>query len=319
MLVQRHARSLGLVQNANERSSHKGAKPTGGGLGIIVAAALAGLWIAPGEQMFFLVPAAAAVGLGLVGLADDVKNLNIRLRFLAQALFVLVIIIYLQWVFDLSRYLEWLGPVWLALPIVAVAGVLWINLFNFMDGIDGLAASEAVFVLSAMILLVLTRNETALSGIWLWLAAIVVAALVFLIFNWQPARIFLGDAGAYFFAAAIVVATLSGLAGETLSPAAAIILVAVFVADGMVTLGLRVYSGQRWSEGHRTHAYQHLSRRWSHARVVVLYMGMNLAWLLPLALAVQNLLLNPLVGVLLAYAPLILFMLGSRAGQPEHD
>jgi len=318
VVLRRHAHSLGLVQSANQRSSHLGVKPTGGGIGIALGATVAGVWIALGEQIYLLVPVSAALGLALVGLFDDKDGLDIRLRLLAQALFLAAAIIYLQWVFDLSQYLGWLGPAWLALPIVVLAGVFWINLFNFMDGIDGLAASEAVFVLGAMELLVLTQADPALPGIWLWLFSIVVGALVFLIFNWQPARIFMGDAGAYFFAIAIVFGALFGVLTDTLSPAAAIILVALFVSDGVVTLVFRMISGQRWREGHRSHAYQHLSRRFSHARVVMLYMGINIFWLLPWAFVAQKVMLNPAVCVFIAYAPLILFMVRSRAGRVEY-
>jgi len=318
VLVIRHARSLGLLQSANRRSSHAGIKPTGGGMAIVISATLAGVWIAFGGQIYLLVPVAGALALGVVGLLDDKGNLNVGQRLLAQALCITAIIIYLQSAFALSQYLGWLGPAWLVLPIVVLAGVFWINLFNFMDGIDGLAASEAVFVLGAMELLVLSGADPALPGIWLWIASIVAAALVFLLFNWQPARIFMGDAGSYFFAVAIILGALFGQVTETLSPAAAIILVALFASDGIVTLVFRITGGQRWNEGHRAHAYQHLARRWTHARVVVLYMAINLFWLLPLAFIAQKAMVNPVILVFIAYIPLVLFMLASRAGRSEH-
>jgi len=285
---------------------------------IILAAALAGAWIVIGGQIQLVVPLAGALALGLVGLLDDKGKLNISQRLLAQGAFLVVIVVYLQWFFGISQYLYWLGPAWLALPVIVLAGVLWINLFNFMDGIDGLAASEAVFVIGAIELLVLAQPEVALSGVWLWLVSVVVAALVFLIFNWQPSRIFMGDAGSYFFAAAIVIGSLFFQVQGALSPAAAIILVAIFVSDSVVTLGFRLIGGQRFSEGHKTHAYQHLSRRWSHSRVVVLYMAINLFWLLPLAIVAQKTMLDPVVCVFIAYLPLVLFMVASRAGRPEH-
>ncbi len=318
VLLLAHARSLGLVQGASQRSSHMGEKPTGGGIGVILAASLAGGWFVLGGQIYLVVPVAGALALGLAGLLDDKGKVNISQRLLAQAAFMVAIIVYLQWAFSLSQYIGWLGPAWLSLPIVVLTGILWINLFNFMDGIDGLAASEAVFVLGAMEILVLTQPEIALAGIWLWLASIVVAALVFLIFNWQPSRIFMGDAGAYFFAAAIVIGALFGLVNQALSPGAAIILVAMFVSDSIVTLGFRMAGGQRFGEGHNTHAYQHLSRRWTHSRVVVLYMAINLFWLLPLALAAQKMMLDPVICVFIAYVPLILFAVVSRAGRAEH-
>ncbi|VAW16332.1 Undecaprenyl-phosphate alpha-N-acetylglucosaminyl 1-phosphate transferase [hydrothermal vent metagenome] len=318
VLLRRYASLLGLVQNAGERSSHTGQKPTGGGLGIVLAASLAGGWIVIDGQTYLAVPVVAALALGLVGLLDDRGKLNISQRLLAQGTFLVVIIIYLQSVFSFSQYIDWLGPAWLALPIIVLAGVLWINLFNFMDGIDGLAASELVFVLSAMELLVLTQPEAALSGLPLWLISIAVAALVFLLFNWQPSLIFMGDAGAYFFAAVIIIGALFFLVNGALSPAAAIILVAMFVSDSLVTLLFRMAGGFRFSEGHKTHAYQKLSRRWSHARVVVLYMSINLFWLLPLAFIVQKTMFDPVICVFIAYMPLVLFMVLSRAGRVEH-
>jgi len=110
VLLARHAPLLGLMQSAGERSSHVGQKPTGGGLAIILASALAGVWIVLGGQIQLVVPLAAALALGLAGLLDDQGRLNISRRLFAQGAFLVALVVYLQWSFGISQYLYWLGP-----------------------------------------------------------------------------------------------------------------------------------------------------------------------------------------------------------------
>ena len=160
-------------------------------------------------------------------------------------------------------------------------GLVWLtNLFNFMDGIDGLAGMEAVCVsgLGALLL----RNALPGYAQVSWMLA--AASLGFLVWNWPPAKIFLGDAGSGFLGFSLgVLAMFSSRAGTAfLWPW--LILLAVFVVDSTVTLLRRVLSQARWYEAHRSHAYQHAARLWgSHAKVTLAAAAIDIAWLFPLA------------------------------------
>jgi Fuc2NAc and GlcNAc transferase len=196
-------------------------------------------------------------------------------------------------------------PLGTAGSLLAVVGLVWLtNLYNFMDGIDGLAASEAVGVGLVGGVLLAAAGATGLSLVALALAA---AAGGFLVFNWPPAKIFMGDVGSGLLGYAFgVLAMASELAGAV--PLIVwMILLAVFIVDATATLIRRVVNGERWFEAHRSHAYQRaVQTGYSHHAVTVAVMGLNglLAvaatgvWLVPALLpAVLAVTMGGLVGV----------------------
>jgi Fuc2NAc and GlcNAc transferase len=159
--------------------------------------------------------------------------------------------------------------------VLAIIGIVWmINLYNFMDGIDGLAATEGAMAAGAGAVLLF---QSGLSNLAVLSAALAAACLGFLIWNWSPARIFMGDVGSGFigfaFAAIAVISERSG------GPSILVwgILLAVFIVDATLTVARRVLTGQPFWEGHKTHAYQLvvLSGR-SHPKVVGIVVGLNL-------------------------------------------
>lgn len=319
-LVLKFSVQLGLVQNAVQRSSHQGQKPTGGGIGPALACTVTGIWLFGFAAGPFLWAVLAIMGLAIVGAVDDRQGLPIRLRLAVQ----LVAMALLCWLAarannNLEFSFEGLAmPIWAIVALFVLAGALWINLFNFMDGIDGLAASQTVYVCFAMLVLVIGVGGAEFVGIWIWCACVGCAAMAFLGFNWSPAKIFMGDAGAYFFSGAIALFGLYGALSGHLPLGATLILLALFVTDACLTLARRIATGQLWWGGHRTHAYQWLSRRWGHSRTVLTYMAINIVWLLPWAALAQGTIVAPWLCVVIAYAPLIVFVIWAKAGQPEH-
>jgi len=167
--------------------------------------------------------------------------------------------------------------------VVGAVGIMWVlNLFNFMDGIDGIAASEAVFIaLSGAMLCVYAdmRGEVSVASV-----VFGAACAGFLVWNWPPAKIFMGDVGSGYLG--YVVAVLA-LTAARKSPGALwswLILGGVFLVDASVTLVRRLFRGERVSEAHRNHAYQRLARSWKgHSRVTLAVIACNLLWLLPCA------------------------------------
>jgi UDP-N-acetylmuramyl pentapeptide phosphotransferase/UDP-N-acetylglucosamine-1-phosphate transferase len=245
-------RRRGILDRPNERSSHGVATPRGGGVAVTGSVLL--VWAALGVSGH-VSPVVIGILLGTLLLAiiswiDDLRGLAPVLRLAVQALAVVMGIV------ALPRNADWL-PTWLGSgAYVAVAGVLWvwwINVFNFMDGIDGLAGSEAAAIGLGLVLY--AGLGVGLDPQLAWLAAAILgAAIGFLLWNWPPARIFLGDVGS---------TTLGYLTGFLLLGVAgsghwrlALALPLYFLADATITLGRRLLRGERIWQAHREHFYQ---------------------------------------------------------------
>lgn len=299
---------MGLVQAPNFRSSHGKPTPHGGGLGIVLGGGAAGVWLAWVQGGMLWLISGLAFLLAMLGLWDDIRHLPARTRLAVQ---VLLCALLLQALGDFT-------PLALA-GLLLFAGVWWVNLFNFMDGIDGLAATQAVFMLAvgAALAAWFFPAATGAAG-WLWMLAVAAATLGFMVFNWPPARIFMGDVGSTYLAFMIFALALLSVREGWLTYPAWLVLGAGFVADASLTLLRRMLAGERWFEAHRSHAYQRLSRRWSsHRRVTLLSIAINLLWLAPLAWACLAWPRWAWVCVVLAYAPLVTAILAVGAGKKD--
>jgi len=311
--------SRSLLDVPNSRSSHVVTTPRGGGVAFVVSFLL-GL---PVLVLLGLLPAVTAIALGgagtavaIIGFLDDRGHVAVRWRLLVH--------------FGSAAWLmAWFGGLpagvlgqtsafWAAAAsVLGVFALVWLlNLYNFMDGIDGLAASEAICAaVGGSAIYILTGHEGAA------VAPLLLAAAVagFLLWNFPPARIFMGDAGSSFLGI-----VLGGLALQAAwqQPAllwAWIILLGVFVVDATWTLLRRLGRGERVYLAHRMHAYQHATRRLgAHKPVLLTVIALNLFWLFPLALCVSRGWMSPGVGVPLAYAPLLALAIGCKAGEPEN-
>lgn len=309
-LVVRHACRLGIMDAPNERSSHVRPTPRGGGVAIVATflAAIAGLWAlgAIGGDL--------ALALGLpgflvagVGLADDVRSLGVVPRLAVQVLAAALALA----LSGVPGTPEIPASSWLTVAVTGV-GLVWaLNLFNFMDGIDGIAASEAAFVLAAASLLLLGPAPAHAMA-----AAVLAAASAgFLAWNWPPARIFMGDCGSGFLGITIAVMAI-GTAGMVPLQAWAI-LGGVFLVDATVTLLTRLARGERPHQPHRSHAYQRLARRWgSHRTVVLCVWAVNLLWLLPWAWAATRFPGSASAALVAALFPLCVLAARLGAGKP---
>jgi len=308
----RFAAPLGLVDRPNARSMHVRPMPTGGGLAIVVGAVVGLLALAARDQLETqqVVGLSGCIAVAGLGLAADRWAVPILARLVGH----LVAAAWAVWwlggipVLDLGlARLEW-GVAGVA---VALVGIAWlINLYNFMDGVDGVAGTESV-VVAGLAALVYAAEAPGLSAIS-WVVAASTAG--FLVWNWPPARVFMGDAGSgalgYLFGALVVV----GAREASLWPI--LILLGVFIADTGVTLGTRVLRRKRFWLAHRTHAYQHATRRHGHRRVAVLVGLITLVWLGPLAWAAVAWPSAGAVLTLVALVPLVGGALALRAGRP---
>ena len=315
----RYALTQRLLDVPNVRSSHVVATPRGGGVAIVLTTLPALLLLGSigslaWSSVWGITSGGAAVA--LIGFVDDQGHIAPRWRLLghfAAALWVLIWIGGLPPLPAVGFMLElgWLGH------LLAVLYLVWLlNLTNFMDGIDGIAGIEAITVCLGGVLL----SVLAVPGSTSWLAPLVLASATFgfLVWNWPPAKIFMGDAGSGFLG--LMLAAFSLQSGWVLPTLfwSWVILLGVFVVDATVTLVRRVARGEKVYEAHRSHAYQRAARHWGAHRPVTLATGaINLGWLLPIALLVALGLLDGLFGVLIAYAPLVGTAVWLSAGKQD--
>ncbi|MEK1911884.1 MAG: glycosyltransferase family 4 protein [Pseudomonas chlororaphis] len=263
----------------------------------------------------FLAITGAGAAIAVIGFMDDHGHIAARWRLLGHfgaagwLLFWMGGMPVIE-LWGVSFNLGWLGHV------LALFYLVWLlNLYNFMDGIDAIASLEAICVcLGACFLYWIAGLE---SLIWAPLL-LAVAVTGFLYWNFPPARIFMGDAGSGFLG--IVLGGFSLQAAWISTPMlwAWLILLGVFIVDATFTLFRRLLRGDRVYEAHRSHAYQVASRHFGEHLPVTLTVGLiNLFWLLPIAVCVTRYGLNGVLGVILAYAPLLVLAVKFRAGAQE--
>ena len=280
--------SSGLLDEPNARSSHRRPTPRGGGVSFVFVASGFALPFA------FALPAAlplVALPLAIVGFLDDRHNLPAGLRYgvqVATALFLL-------WISPLSA----LAPGFLVCLLLLIAATAVINFTNFMDGLDGLVAGCMAVLF-------------AVAGLW----PLVGALLGFLLWNWSPAKVFMGDVGSTFLGAVFAGVVLQQ---TSFSAALALLLVATpLLADACLCVPRRLFAGQRIFQAHRLHLFQRLHQAgWCHAHVSSLYIAATavlaiahlaggLVWVIGFALAVL------LIGVWLDQHVAVSFAVASK-------
>lgn len=280
--VLRRSKRLGLMQEPNARSSHTSPTPTGGGIGIAVGGSIAGLLCALVLPFLGVPVIMASILIGYIGYTDDRRPLAARWRLGAQVLLMGAVAAVLP--LDVLMTLTGL-PESVIMIVLALCGALWINLYNFMDGIDGLAASEAVFLLLGAAFIAVSLEPGVIDDprLW-WMIGLAAASLGFLLLNWPPAKLFMGDVGSTYLGLMTAFFALTTITSFWLSLWQWLILAGLFLADSLTTLVRRIIHRERFWEAHKRHAYQVLARRLgSHRKVTLLYLGIDLVVLLPLA------------------------------------
>jgi Fuc2NAc and GlcNAc transferase len=274
--VRSYARRRSILDVPNHRSLHGRAVPRGGGLAF-VATGLLGL-----PALWFLFPADATLWMALLGslpvaLAgwlDDRRSLSPTVRFLVHGLAGGWAVVALGGLSTVRA-----GPLELHLGVagylVAWLFVVWlINLYNFMDGIDGLAAGQAVLVGTVAAILAALAGKPALA----WSAALVAAGCAgFLRWNLPPALVFMGDVGSGFLGYVFAVLALYSETAGGPPLLAWLLLLGVFLVDATATLFRRMLAGEQWYQAHRSHAYQRaVQLGYSHRFVTASVLSMTL-------------------------------------------
>lgn len=277
-IVRRSALSIGVIDSPDERRAHAVPTPRGAGVAIILVTILS-LFLFGDLDMHKAGPILlGGILLGILGLLDDLWDISISIRLLGQLVIVTLVVWFSGSYTDIwlpSSTNIWTLPGSVGLLLTVFFIVLSINVYNFMDGIDGLAGIQALIGGGIWITIGLLFGQ----GQFLVFGTVISAgSLAFLIRNWSPATIFLGDSGSTFFGYIFSAGPLIFLAGNSSLNNGIIVFVTVtslwlFLADATISRFRLMLKGGRFWEPNRRHIYQLLSSKGMTARKICLLYG----------------------------------------------
>jgi len=313
-----YALKTNIIDNPNERSSHSVPTPRGGGIAVVLSyllgLAILSYFNSISIHIGVTVILAGSV-IALLGFLDDRGHINSMLRLAVHFLMAIGVVVSLN---GFSEVIVFNGlQLGFIANIIAVLFLVWLlNLYNFMDGINGIASVEAITTTVSMAILYIVLNESINSNPLWSLAACV---LGFLFWNFPTAKIFMGDACSGFLGFVLGIWALYALKQDPALFCAWLICLGVFIVDATFTLVRRVFNGHKMYDAHRTHAYQYASRKYqSHTVVTSGVLLINMLWLLPMAYLASQRFLMPELLLLIAYIPLVLLALFFDAGKTEN-
>ena len=292
-LIKNYAIKKSLVDIPNDRSSHTTPTPHGGGIAIALT------WFIGISYLFYLdeinsslyYSLMVGIIISIVSYADDLMELSPKLRLITQA-FVALLGLFFLGGFSEIQFIYFSIDNQIITNIFAFFMIIWfINLYNFLDGIDGYAASEILFLSLAGFILFGDNLFIVLA----------VSALGFLLWNWHKAKIFMGDVGSTLLGYNIAIFTVYYSNQESSNFWIWIILFGVFWFDATLTLFRRFVNKEQLSIAHKKHAYQRLTQSgWSHSKVVVASILLNIL-LFGIIYFISNVLIAFLISMIVLY------------------
>ncbi len=283
-VVRQYALRSAMLDIPNERSSHTVPTPRGGGLAIsiTVLSSVIGLWfLGELQSSWLLALGGGGLLVSLIGWIDDHRHVSPVWRALGQLVAAYWAMYWIGGLGGLELGYFSLDAGW---PGLFIAGfvIAWIvNLYNFMDGSDGIASIQGISAASTAAILLFAVQETALATLMAVLAA---ACCGFLVWNWPPAKIFMGDVGSYLLGFMFAVVAVITNHNGSVSIFVWLILLGVFFWDASFTLMMRFKNGEKWYSAHKSHAYQRIIQcGYSHRQVMFAVLFIDLFVLIPLA------------------------------------
>jgi Fuc2NAc and GlcNAc transferase len=305
-LLIKTAKYTGLIDIPNPRSSHKKPTPSGGGVALASVVLLANLGSFRECPEFFV----GGLLISTIGLIDDIKSLPVMPRLLTQ--FIVISLI----VYFLPAYNPIKGiPITIVKIVLIFSGVWFINLYNFMDGIDGLAGGYANAASVGFLFCVTNELKVEEWNIEIY-KQIIYITIPFLIFNWSPAKIFLGDIGSTFLGFTFFSLGARGLIYGNYLMYSFIIIMSFFWIDATVTLARRFLLKKKVFTAHKEHAFQKAAAKYGHWRVSCFIILVTLFWLNPMAsLTLKYAQHGPLM-TLISILPVLAIILSFKPGLP---
>lgn len=310
--VRRYSISKKIIDIPNERSSHSVPTPRGGGLAIFLALTFATttklVLSEAGFQLFLLLFFSSSIA--LIGWLDDKMNLSAKTRLCVQVFSASSVTASFLYFENSPQYTFLLLGIF---SLLTVLFIVWMtNLYNFMDGVDGFASVQVISV-SILTYLFIPNSIETYPFIFLLVGA---STAGFLIWNWQPAKIFMGDVGSAFLGFFLAGLSVYSFLQSDLSIFVILILHASFIGDATQTLLTRAFYRQKLHQAHKTHLYQKLVQSGhSHQRTSLYLLAYNTIWLFPIALAQSHFPSFSLFFLAAAYLPLSLYGLIVGSGR----
>lgn len=276
VLLIRFAPYLNLVDVPNKRSMHKKLIPRGAGIAIFISVALAHAIVHWDYVWSHLYVHIAILLVFVIGFLDDLYDTSPRMKFVV--IFIASICLYLDHI-----YIDYLGtyfgydimlPFWLIFPFTFFAIAGFTNALNLIDGLDGLAGGVSLVILSTFLAIGLENNDTLMITLS---TSFIVAVSVFLLFNWNPAKIFMGDSGSL--TLGFVLATLSIVSLKYIAPASVLFIIAIPLLDTFIVITRRLQRGQSPFKADKNHIHHFLYKiKGNVAFTVVLLLAIQLAF-----------------------------------------
>jgi Fuc2NAc and GlcNAc transferase len=282
-LYKKVAIEKGILANPNFRTLHESPIPRGGGI-VFACITMIGIfllwWLGRIPNNLFMALGVGGCVATVLGFFDDTNDIRASKKLVIQIFLSGFALFYLDG--GPLLHIE-LIPSLVAISLSILFLVWVINAYNFMDGVDGMAASGTIFSSGAIVLtMALTHG---LSEVTILLLLLMVSVLAFMVFNWPPAKIFMGDSGSVFLGYIFGVLILFTTMHNEVSIWTWIIVFGYFIADTTVTQIARLILVKKWYMAHRSHAYQNVARiSNSHLKVTAGVIVYYLMWLLPLAI-----------------------------------
>ncbi|WP_312739358.1 glycosyltransferase family 4 protein [Cedecea neteri] len=299
-----------VIDVPNQRSSHSIPTPRGGGVAIVISMVIGLIAL----SLFHFISLSTMLSLivaggitAVVGFLDDHGHIAARWRLLMHFLAAAAGLFFLGSFPAVEIFGYTFSAGWIGMVFGLIYLVWMLNLYNFMDGINGLASMEAiVFSLSSLLVVWIAVPDALGSDASLSILLLGAAALGFIFWNFPNAKIFMGDAGSGFLGITIGLLALHiGLLDSKLF-LAEMCLLGVFIVDATLTLLRRLLAGKKVYEAHASHGYQILARKYgSHKPVTLGALCINLIWLTPFAMLIASGAITGVVGLAIAWAPLL--------------
>ena len=322
-----------FIDMPSDRSSHKNPTPTAGGISILLSYFLYIFMLLVFHELFipwydghleydenlFFILMASLFPLIIVGLIDDFNEVNIGIRIFTQFFSATLIIYFFQVSNNILDIRELANQASLLIIAASIFMTIWlINLYNFMDGIDGYASLECIFVsFSAAFLAYMNKPESLVS---FYILGLGLANIGFLIRNWSPAKIFMGDTGSISLGFILAFLIFFSASESVLSIYTWLILLSVFIADASYTLVVRIVTKKNIFQAHLNHAFHIVTKNNnSHTYTNKVLIAINIIWVLPFAIISNIYKEYNVLLTIFVYLPFIFYLINIGAGLEKSE